>query len=116
MGHALSTYKDPESMPDIFTGPVFDPVDGFPEGRKRREFILTEEEMIAAGLKPYERDYCAHLLLAFRKCGDEHVIPAFYCSDLKHKYHHCKESDLLHRMKEYERERRLLHKRTSILE
>ncbi|CAH8461676.1 unnamed protein product [Schistosoma margrebowiei] len=116
MGHVLATYKDPKSMPDIFKGPVFDPVDGFPEGRKRREFILTNEEMIAARLKPYERDYCAHLLLAFRKCLDEHAIPAFFCSDQKHKYLHCKENDHLYRMKEYERERRLLHKRTSISE
>ncbi|VDO83754.1 unnamed protein product [Schistosoma curassoni] len=75
-----------------------------------RATYLTNEEMIAARLKPYERDYCAHLLLAFRKCLDEHAIPAFFCSDQKHKYLHCKENDQLYRMKEYERERRLLHK------
>uniref|UniRef100_A0AA85K0S5 NADH dehydrogenase [ubiquinone] 1 beta subcomplex subunit 7 n=1 Tax=Trichobilharzia regenti TaxID=157069 RepID=A0AA85K0S5_TRIRE len=116
MGHVLATYRDPKSMPDIFTGPVFNPLDGFPEGRKRRQFILTEEEMMAAGLKSHERDYCAHILVAFRKCQREHVVPAFYCSDLRHMYLNCHEEDRLLRMKEYERERRLLQKRASVSE
>nr|CAX71068.1 NADH dehydrogenase (ubiquinone) 1 beta subcomplex 7 [Schistosoma japonicum] len=64
MGHVLATYKDPNSMPDIFRGPIFNPLDGFPEGRKRRQSILTEDEMIAAGLRSHERDYCAHILIA----------------------------------------------------
>ncbi|VDQ10258.1 unnamed protein product [Trichobilharzia regenti] len=77
---------------------------------------LTEEEMMAAGLKSHERDYCAHILVAFRKCQREHVVPAFYCSDLRHMYLNCHEEDRLLRMKEYERERRLLQKRASVSE
>ncbi|KAK4472252.1 hypothetical protein MN116_003522 [Schistosoma mekongi] len=111
MGHVLATYKDPNSMPDIFKGPIFDQLDGFPEGRKRRSFILTEDEMIASGLRSHERDYCAHILVAFKKCRKEHLFPEFFCSDFKHKYSDCKRDDLVLRMKEYERERRLMRKR-----
>ncbi|CAH8474721.1 unnamed protein product [Heterobilharzia americana] len=110
MGHVLATYRDPKSMPDIFTGPVFDPLDGFPEGRKQREFILTEEEMMAAGLKPRQRDYCAHILIALNKCRREHTIPRLYCSDLHHQYSQCQREDQLLRRKEYERERRQLQR------
>ncbi|KAH8852550.1 NADH dehydrogenase [ubiquinone] 1 beta subcomplex subunit 7 [Schistosoma japonicum] len=111
MGHVLATYKDPNSMPDIFRGPIFNPLDGFPEGRKRRQSILTEDEMIAAGLRSHERDYCAHILIAFKKCQKEYIIPALFCSDIKHQYSDCKRDDFVLRMKEYERERRLMRKR-----
>ncbi|KAH8852552.1 NADH dehydrogenase [ubiquinone] 1 beta subcomplex subunit 7 [Schistosoma japonicum] len=137
MGHVLATYKDPNSMPDIFRGPIFNPLDGFPEGRKRRQsidnpstspldinqqkrarkrqiafiFQLTEDEMIAAGLRSHERDYCAHILIAFKKCQKEYIIPALFCSDIKHQYSDCKRDDFVLRMKEYERERRLMRKR-----
>ncbi|OON14611.1 NADH-ubiquinone oxidoreductase B18 subunit [Opisthorchis viverrini] len=125
MGHVYSTYRDPKSMPDIVKGPMFDQLQGFPNGRKKRVSVVgypffssrlhffaqvTEEEMIAAGLKPHERDYCAHTLIAFRKCRAENFFSVITCAKLKHINLHCHESDRLLRRKEYERERRLLAK------
>ncbi|TGZ36978.1 hypothetical protein CRM22_011370 [Opisthorchis felineus] len=112
MGHVYSTYRDPESMPDILKGPIFDQMQGFPNGRKKRVSVVTEEEMIAAGLRPHERDYCAHTLMAFRKCKAENLFSVIACAQLRHMNLHCHESDRLLRRKEYERERRLLAKQS----
>ncbi|CAH8566950.1 unnamed protein product [Dicrocoelium dendriticum] len=110
MGHIISTYRDPSSMPDITIGPIFDQHQGFAGERKKRVSKVTEEEMIAAGLKPHERDYCAHTLIAFKKCKAENALGAFVCSHLRHMNLQCHLNDQLLRRKEYERERRLLAK------
>lgn len=95
-------------MPDIFKKPTFDPHYGFSEERKQREAKVTEQEMFAAGLKPEERDYCAHELIRYRKCLAEHHFGFFTCADVYHDWWHCEREDTILRMKEYERERRLL--------
>ncbi|KAF7255650.1 hypothetical protein EG68_07688 [Paragonimus skrjabini miyazakii] len=108
MGHVISTYMDPKSMPDISKGPIFDQLQGFPEGRKKRVPVVSEEEMLAVGLKPHERDYCAHVLMAYRKCRAENVLAVVACAELRHRNLRCHQADQLLRRKEYERERRLL--------
>ncbi|KAA3673384.1 NADH dehydrogenase (ubiquinone) 1 beta subcomplex subunit 7, partial [Paragonimus westermani] len=69
---------------------------------------VSEEEMLAVGLKPHERDYCAHVLMAYRKCRAENVFAVVACAELRHRNLRCHQADQLLRRKEYERERRLL--------
>ncbi|VDO81211.1 unnamed protein product [Soboliphyme baturini] len=102
-------YKDPDILPDRFLPPRFDPLYGFPHGRKKREMKATEEEMVRWQLKFNERDYCAHTLIDYRKCIAEHFpLANFYCYDKKEENELCQIEDFHLRMKEYERERRLL--------
>lgn len=110
MGNTWNAYKNPSAIPDIFSKPTFDPNYGFSEGRKPREAKVTEEEMLIAGLKPEERDYCAHELIRYRKCISEHYFGYFSCADAHHAWHACEREDTVLRMKEYERERRLLER------
>jgi NADH dehydrogenase (ubiquinone) 1 beta subcomplex subunit 7 len=78
--------------------------------------------MDAAKLQPYERDYCAHTLIEYKKCQSvvcPHAHAAYpfqqyapfaswACQDARHGYDSCEAQDFLLRLKEYERERRLL--------
>ena len=72
MGTQLSVsvhdYTHPEEAPRTDRPPTFDPLAGFPAGRKKREMKATWEEMDAAQLNAGERDYCAHLLINFKDC------------------------------------------------
>ncbi|CDI97666.1 NADH dehydrogenase (Ubiquinone) 1 beta subcomplex 7 [Echinococcus multilocularis] len=109
--HVFETYKDPDSVPNVTKPPTHDPLKGFPRGRKKRELIVTEEEMIAAGLTSKERDYCAPMLMALRKCRAERgVLSPLFCGHFRHGYLECQTKDQILRMKEYEREYRLMKK------
>ncbi|CAD5210911.1 unnamed protein product [Bursaphelenchus xylophilus] len=113
MGQKLSIsvrdYIHPLESPRTDRPPTFDPLAGFPKGRKEREMKATWEEMNRWGLSPGERDYCAHILIDVYKCRREWApLAAHPCSDIKHKYDLCEYDDYILRMKEYERERRLL--------
>ncbi|VDD76079.1 unnamed protein product [Mesocestoides corti] len=114
ISHVIQTYKDPSSMPNITKPSDRDPLAGFPNGRKKRKLIVTEQEMIAAGLTSKERDYCAPVLMAWRKCKAERTIffPLF-CMHFRHAYLECQTIDQIMRMKEYEREYRLMKKEQS---
>ncbi|CAL8107429.1 unnamed protein product [Calicophoron daubneyi] len=115
MGHVISTYRDPSSMPDVSKGPIFDPMLGFPNGRKKRESLVSEEEMLAAGLLPHQRDYCAPILMMYEKCRRESSFPYLFCMDIRHHYLRCEQADQTIRRKEYERERRLIAKQRAQL-
>ena len=43
------------------SGPTFDPMLGFPNGRKPRVLTVSAEEMEAVQLQPWEKNYCADL-------------------------------------------------------
>ncbi|KAK8379605.1 hypothetical protein O3P69_019511 [Scylla paramamosain] len=111
MGHMYSSLlSDPNVTPDYKTGPTFDPLYGFPEGRKERVMLVTQEEMESVGLPVDKRDYCAHLAVKHRACREKVWPWAFKCGHERHEYLQCQHEDYVLRMKEYERERRLLER------
>jgi NADH dehydrogenase (ubiquinone) 1 beta subcomplex subunit 7 len=111
MGNMYTAYiSSPDTAPDIKAGPTFDPLYGFENGRKERHMKVTEEEMEAAGIEPEHRDYCAHFLIEFRKCRQEHFPWVVACKPQLHNWDNCQYEDFVLRMKEYERERRLLER------
>uniref|UniRef100_A0A336MBQ8 NADH dehydrogenase [ubiquinone] 1 beta subcomplex subunit 7 n=2 Tax=Culicoides sonorensis TaxID=179676 RepID=A0A336MBQ8_CULSO len=111
MGNWASRYyMNPEGTPDPTKPPSFDPNFGFPNGRKERVMIATEEEMVAAKLALEDRDYCAHKLIDYKQCRQE-VWPFVYkCAHERHALFQCKFDDYVMRMKEFEREKRLLRR------
>ena len=69
---------------------------------------MTKGQMIAAKLHEVNRDYCADTLIDFKACRHEHFpFVQWHCSHAKHAYIECQKEDWYHRMREYERERRL---------
>jgi len=111
MGHVYSTYiGSPETSPNFREQATFDANYGFENGRKERVMVATEQEMDAAGLKPEQRDYCAHTLIDFYKCKRDVFPFVSRCGPEKHAFDHCQYEDYVLRMKEYERERRLLER------
>ncbi|KAI6181527.1 NADH dehydrogenase [Aphelenchoides besseyi] len=103
---------NPKCAPRSDRPATFDPLYGFPKGRKPREMKATWEEMDAAGLNAGERDYCAHLLIDFKACQRKWApLAGHACAHTRHVYDECEYEDHLIRLKEYERERRLLHRK-----
>ncbi|KAJ9590190.1 hypothetical protein L9F63_016679 [Diploptera punctata] len=114
MGNAWGLYSDPAGTPHPEKNPSFDPLYGFPNGRKERVMIATQAEMESAKLPLEDRDYCAHLLIKYRACRAD-VAPWLYkCEHEKHEYLTCQYEDYVLRMKEFERERRLLQRKKRI--
>ncbi|XP_015916388.1 NADH dehydrogenase [ubiquinone] 1 beta subcomplex subunit 7 [Parasteatoda tepidariorum] len=88
----------------------FDPMLGFPNGRKVRTVKTTVEEMESAQIPPDLRDYCIDYYMKYLECRQK-VFPWNYkCAHEIHDYHNCQFQDHELRMKEYERERRLQEK------
>ncbi|CAM1321329.1 NDUFB7 (predicted) [Pycnogonum litorale] len=100
--------KEPDLYPDKTKDPTFDPLHGFPNGRKERVMIASEEDMRLARIPLKDRDYCAHMLLDYQRCRLKEFPLLYRCGHEKHEYSHCKYDDYVLRMKEYERERRLI--------
>ncbi|XP_012288488.1 NADH dehydrogenase [ubiquinone] 1 beta subcomplex subunit 7 [Orussus abietinus] len=109
MGNYAEKYiRNPDTTPDSKVAPQFDSNIGFPKGRKTRVMIATEEEMEAARIPKNSRDYCAHKYLELETCRVK-VAPFFHkCHHERHSLEECEFDDYVLRMKEYERERRLL--------
>uniref|UniRef100_A0A183CDP6 NADH dehydrogenase [ubiquinone] 1 beta subcomplex subunit 7 n=1 Tax=Globodera pallida TaxID=36090 RepID=A0A183CDP6_GLOPA len=58
------------------------------------------------------RDYCAHKAVAWRKCcWNKAPFASHYCHGARHAYALCQYDDYLQRMKEFEREKRLLQRK-----
>ncbi|CAH1243776.1 NADH dehydrogenase [ubiquinone] 1 beta subcomplex subunit 7-like [Branchiostoma lanceolatum] len=93
---------DPESMPS------FDPNFGFQEPREERVMVATQKEMADARVPMKLRDYCAHKYMAWMMCRRDHMPNIFACKHERHDWDQCEYDDWVHRMKEWERERRLL--------
>lgn len=114
MGNAYARASRPDVVPRGDVEPSFDATLGYPNGRKQRVMIATTEEMESAKLPLEDRDYCAHLLLNYRSCRAD-VYPFLYkCHHEKHEYLTCEYEDYMLRLKEYERERRLLERQKRI--
>ncbi|XP_784178.1 NADH dehydrogenase [ubiquinone] 1 beta subcomplex subunit 7 [Strongylocentrotus purpuratus] len=111
MGQMWTAYvTNPDTAPDLNNLPTFDPEYGFPDGRPEREMVASQEEMNMARVPMDKRDFCAHFYIAFLKCRRDNFPNLLNCRHAKHEYDHCEYEDFVIRMKEYERERRLLER------
>ncbi|XP_065432271.1 NADH dehydrogenase [ubiquinone] 1 beta subcomplex subunit 7 [Chrysemys picta bellii] len=106
--HLVRRYLiDAEVEPDPLRMPTFDAHLGFPE-RKERVMVATQQQMNDANLPLEMRDYCAHYLIKLLKCKRDSFPNFLACDDEKHDWDYCQHLDYVMRMKEFERERRLL--------
>ncbi|XP_043663843.1 NADH dehydrogenase [ubiquinone] 1 beta subcomplex subunit 7 [Vespula pensylvanica] len=111
MGTLWSSYvTHPDITPEAETAPTFDPLYGFQNGRKARVMIATDAEMKAARIPKRFRDYCAHKFLELEDCRKYHFPMMNKCDHQNHAYQQCQYEDYVLRMKEFERERRLLER------
>ncbi|KAH0549358.1 NADH dehydrogenase [ubiquinone] 1 beta subcomplex subunit 7 [Cotesia glomerata] len=108
MGSSYSLWKEPDVTPMGNDPPSFPPDYGFEKGRKPRAMVATEQELMAARIPLDKRDYCAHHYLKLEQCRYYNVPWMIKCSAEKHAWDQCAYEDYVLRMKEYERERRLL--------
>ncbi|EFN76720.1 NADH dehydrogenase [ubiquinone] 1 beta subcomplex subunit 7 [Harpegnathos saltator] len=76
--------------------------------------LVSEEDMIAAKIPLNKRDFCAHKYMDLLECQRHHYPFMLKCAHEKHEYHHCLADDAVLRLKEYERERRLLERKKRI--
>lgn len=65
---SLDDYFNPRVGPRTDRPSTFDPLYGFSNGRKKREMMVSWEEMDRWQLPIEHRDYCAHLLIPYLKC------------------------------------------------
>ncbi|RWS13410.1 NADH dehydrogenase-like protein [Dinothrombium tinctorium] len=115
MGNDL-TISHKFGAPDSQLESKYDPLFGFPKGRKKREMIATEEELDSAMIEARKRDYCAHKFLKLKACRRDES-PFFYkCNHYFHAYMDCLYEDELIRIKEFEREKRLDARQKRILQ
>ena len=112
MGNALRPIAS-DDYPESHKPPSFDPQLGFPNGRKKRVMIATEQEMRAARVPLYFRDYCAHKYIDYLQCQRQHYPFVKACKPQRNAYLECQVDDGIMRMKEYERERRLRRREKS---
>ncbi|CAO2611110.1 NADH dehydrogenase [ubiquinone] 1 beta subcomplex subunit 7 [Lemmus lemmus] len=125
---------DASVEPDPLQMPSFPPDYGFPE-RKERGMLLkllltlfqmicpwpgrapisvmvaTQQEMNDAQLTLQQRDYCAHYLIRLLKCKRDSFPNFLACKHEQHDWDYCEHLDYVKRMKEFERERRLLQRK-----
>ncbi|XP_061472599.1 NADH dehydrogenase [ubiquinone] 1 beta subcomplex subunit 7 isoform X2 [Rhineura floridana] len=76
--------------------------------------IATQQQMNDAQLPMKDRDYCAHYLIKFLKCKRDKFPNIFACKHERHDWDYCEHLDYVMRMKEFERERRLLTRKKRI--
>ena len=67
----------------------YEPLYGFPGGRKMRICHATELEMDSGALDLRFRDYCAHKLIKLRACKQEHMPLVWRCHHYRHAYEEC---------------------------
>lgn len=101
-------YWNREVTPFPPDGLQFDPLYGFPDGRKEKVMKATEEEMISAAVPESKRDYCAHLFIEYKKCYRDEFPIIVNCAHKSHEYQDCLYKEMMDSYKDYERERRLL--------
>ncbi|XP_006738166.1 NADH dehydrogenase [ubiquinone] 1 beta subcomplex subunit 7 [Leptonychotes weddellii] len=102
--------SDQSGEPDPQRMPTFPPDYGFP-GRKEREMVATQQQMNDAQLLLQQRDYCAHYLIRLLKCKRDSFPNFLACRHEQHDWEYCEHLDYVMRMKEFERERRLLQRK-----
>ncbi|XP_054549303.1 NADH dehydrogenase [ubiquinone] 1 beta subcomplex subunit 7 isoform X1 [Talpa occidentalis] len=75
------------------------------------EMVATQQEMNDAQLVLQQRDYCAHYLIRLLKCKRDSFPNFLACKHEQHDWDYCEHLDYVKRMKEFERERRLLQRK-----
>merc|ERR1739838_699465 len=105
-------WKDPEFNPNMDEPGTFPSNYGFEAQRVERKMMVSEEECIKAMVPLKYRDYCAQYYMNYMRCKrDSSYLKNYWsCGDEKHDWQHCQHEDFILRMKEYERERRLLQR------
>lgn len=73
--------------------------------------VATQQQMNDAQLVLQQRDYCAHHLIRLLKCKRDSFPNFLACKHERHAWDHCEHLDYVMRMKEFERERRLLQRK-----
>nr|XP_032637287.1 NADH dehydrogenase [ubiquinone] 1 beta subcomplex subunit 7 isoform X1 [Chelonoidis abingdonii] len=73
-----------------------------------RVMVATQQQMNDAQLPLEQRDYCAHYLIKLMKCKRDNFPNFLACQHERHEWDYCEHLDYVMRMKEFERERRLL--------
>lgn len=73
--------------------------------------VATQQEMNDAQLTLQQRDYCAHYLIRLLKCKRDSFPNFLACKHEQHDWDYCEHLDYVKRMKEFERERRLLQRK-----
>ncbi|CAN2391275.1 NADH dehydrogenase (ubiquinone) 1 beta subcomplex, partial [Pristimantis euphronides] len=94
---------DPKTMPASPAGEQFE----------ERVMVATQEQMNLAQLPLKQRDYCAHFLIKYMKCKRDMWPNLFCCKHERHEWEYCQQEEgvyYVQRMKQYERERRLLER------
>jgi len=72
--------------------------------------IATQEEMDSARLQNRYRDYCAHKYIDYKACLMNQRPFFWRCNGVRHEYSECEYEDAVLRMKEWEREKRLIQR------
>uniref|UniRef100_G1LYA3 NADH dehydrogenase [ubiquinone] 1 beta subcomplex subunit 7 n=1 Tax=Ailuropoda melanoleuca TaxID=9646 RepID=G1LYA3_AILME len=75
------------------------------------EMVATQQQMSDAQLVLQQRDYCAHYLIRLLKCKRDSFPNFLACKHEQHDWDYCEHLDYVMRMKEFERERRLLQRK-----
>ncbi|NXM24814.1 NDUB7 dehydrogenase, partial [Oxyruncus cristatus] len=100
---------DAETEPDPLQMPTFPAEMGLPQRRPR--VMVASASQLAQGRVPLEqRDFCAHHLLRLLRCHRDNFPLPWGCHELRHHWDSCEHEDYVMRMKEFERERRLLQR------
>ncbi|MBV98184.1 NADH dehydrogenase [ubiquinone] 1 beta subcomplex subunit 7, partial [Eschrichtius robustus] len=73
--------------------------------------VATQQEMNDAQLVLQQRDYCAHYLIRLLRCKRDSFPNFLACKHEQHDWDSCEHLDYVKRMKEFERERRLLQRK-----
>lgn len=63
--------------------------------------------MDSANLHQDQRDHCAYYWIHLKQCGDRQWPFPKSCTAIKHELMECLDDEMLHDMKEFEREKRL---------
>ncbi|KAK3089507.1 hypothetical protein FSP39_004161 [Pinctada imbricata] len=98
----------PEARVDDFSPEKFDPNLGFKGERKMREPPVSADILNNTQIPYRYRDYCVGHYIEMKKCLADNIPFINRCSDLRHEYSLCQYEDQVKRMKEYEREKRIL--------
>ncbi|MBN3314862.1 NDUB7 dehydrogenase, partial [Atractosteus spatula] len=114
--HLVRRYvTSPDTEPDPLKPAGFAPDFGF-LNRKERVMVATQQQMDDAQLPLSQRDYCAHYLIKLMKCNRDYWPNFLACKQERYDWDYCEHQDYVMRLKEYERERRLLMRKKRLEE